>query len=131
MEQKVICLDTSVLIEYYRKKVKAKSFLYSLNEQYYKFAASTITEYEIYAGNTESQNLFWDNLFQDIKLLSFDSAIARISGLIYMQLRVDNRMIENPDIFIAATAIKHGLPLATLNKKHFERINGLKLITKT
>ena len=129
MEQKVICLDTSVLIEYYRKKVKAKSLLYSLNEKYYRFVASTITEYEIYAGNTEIQNLFWDTLFQDIILLDFDSDTARISAQIYMQLRADNRLIENPDIFIAATAMKYNLPLATLNKKHFENIKGLKLIT--
>jgi len=30
-------------------------------------------------------------------------------------------------LFIAATAIANGLPLATLNRKHFDPIEGLKL----
>jgi predicted nucleic acid-binding protein len=128
MRQKVVCLDTSVLIEYYRKKEKPKTLLHSLNVNY-QFAASTVTEYEIYAGSTEVQELFWYNLFQNILLLKFDSAVAVISGFIYKQLKAENKLIENPDIFIAATAMKYNLPLATLNKKHFERIEGLKLIT--
>ena len=32
------------------------------------------------------------------------------------------------DLFIAATAIANNLPCATLNKKHFERIEELKII---
>jgi tRNA(fMet)-specific endonuclease VapC len=37
-------------------------------------------------------------------------------------------MIEFRDIFIAATCIVNELPLITLNKKHFKRIEELKLI---
>lgn len=37
-------------------------------------------------------------------------------------------MIEFRDIFIAATCIVNGLPIVTLNKKHFKRIAGLKII---
>jgi len=48
MGQRVICLDTSVFIEYYRKKEKKNTFLYSLGEQYSRFAASTITEEYMY-----------------------------------------------------------------------------------
>ena len=32
------------------------------------------------------------------------------------------------DLFIAATATSRNLPLATLNKKHFERIDSLQII---
>ena len=37
-------------------------------------------------------------------------------------------MIGLADIFIAATAIEHDLPLATLNRVHFERISALHII---
>lgn len=36
-------------------------------------------------------------------------------------------MIEFRDIFIAATCIVNELPIATLNKKHFKHIEGLKI----
>jgi len=32
------------------------------------------------------------------------------------------------DLFIAATAVVNELPLATLNRKHFESVDGLKLL---
>jgi len=35
-----------------------------------------------------------------------------------------------PDIMIAGTALQNNMPLATLNRKHFERISGLKIITE-
>ena len=37
-------------------------------------------------------------------------------------------MIDLADLLIGATAITHGLTLATLNKKHFERIKKIELI---
>lgn len=47
MEKQLICLDTSVLIDYFRKKDKTKSFFYALADEYDSFAVSVITEYEI------------------------------------------------------------------------------------
>jgi len=36
-------------------------------------------------------------------------------------------MVEFRDIFIASTSIEYNLPLVTLNKKHFNRIEHLEL----
>ncbi len=41
----------------------------------------------------------------------------------------DILVIEMRDIFIGATAVVYDMPLATLNKEHFERIEKLQLIT--
>ncbi len=46
---------------------------------------------------------------------------------IYTSLKLQNQLIALPDIFIASTAIAHDLPFYTLNRKHFERIEALKL----
>ncbi len=35
---------------------------------------------------------------------------------------------EIKDIFIAATAIVYDIPVFTLNKKHFERLEGVSLV---
>jgi predicted nucleic acid-binding protein len=39
------------------------------------------------------------------------------------------KSIEFQDLIIAATAISFNNPLATINKKHFDNIEGLDLIT--
>ncbi len=127
MEKAIICLDTSILIDYYRKKDKTKSLFFRLTEQHALFAVSAITVYEIYLGNSEVQNIFWDKFFSQITILPFDSKVAKKSADIYKQLKAKNKLIEAPDILIAGTVMCNNLTIATLNRKHFERIDGLKL----
>ena len=128
MENILICLDTSVLIDYYRKKDKSKSLFFKLTERYALFAVSAITEYELYLGNSEEQNIFWDKFFSQITILPFDTKVARSAANIHKQLKAKNKLIDAPDILIAGTAMRNNLPLATLNRKHFERINGLEMV---
>jgi len=128
MESAVICLDTSILIDFYRKTDKSKSVLFKLTETYSSFVVSAVTEYELYLGNSEEQNVFWDKFFLQITVLPFDTKTAKKAVEIYKQLRKDNKLIEIPDILIAATALQNNVPIATLNKKHFERINGLQIV---
>jgi len=67
-------------------------------------------------------------LTDGLYILPFDDEIALKAGRIYHELRKKNQLIEFRDIFIAATCLIHELPLATLNKRHFERIEGLIVI---
>lgn len=48
MARKIIMVDTSILIDYYRKTDKENSVWISLVRQQYHFVISTITKYEIY-----------------------------------------------------------------------------------
>ena len=130
MENRMIGLDTSVLIEYYRKTDKSRSFLYELSQTYSNFAASVVTEFEIYIGSDTLQQSFWDTLFQTITVIPFDSLINKEAVTIQKKLKQRGMQIDIPDLFIAATAKNQLLPLATLNKKHFERIDGLELILR-
>jgi len=130
MENQVICLDTSVLIDYFRKVNKSKSFFYELTKEYDLFAVSAITEYEIYCGSNADQDLYWDEFFNKIISLPYDSEANRATTRIERDLRQKNRLIDKPDIMIAGTAIANNIKLATLNTKHFERVVGLELIKR-
>jgi len=77
MEDPIICLDTSVLIDFYRKKDKSQSLFFKLTEQYSIFAVSAITEYELYLGNSQEQNIFWDDFFSRVIVLPFDSKAVK------------------------------------------------------
>jgi tRNA(fMet)-specific endonuclease VapC len=68
------------------------------------------------------------NITEGLSILPFTDAVAEKAGEIYHRLRKTNQIIEFRDIFIAATCLTFNLPIATLNKKHFRRIDGLKIL---
>lgn len=60
-------------------------------------------------------------------LLAIDRAVADASARLIASCRKTGHTPELEDALIAATAIVHGLQLATLNRKHFERL-GVELV---
>lgn len=127
MESSPILIDTTVLIDYFRKKNKEKTLLYRLSTKH-NFAISTITEFEFLVGLSEKHMEFAARLFENFLILPFDSQCVKTAAKIYKDLKSKNQLISPPDIFIAATAVSHDLSLATLNSKHFERVHNLKLL---
>ena len=128
MADKIILADTSVLIDYFRKTDKANSILITLFDQGYDFAISAITHYEIYSGATSAQLPFWTSVLARTTVLSFDQTVAQTAVDINNALKRKRKQIGMADLFIAATAIANNLPFATLNKKHFDRIDRLTII---
>ena len=130
MENKIIFLDTSVIIEYYRKKDKSKSFYYELTKTYSLFAVSAITEYEVLVGSNDEQDIYWKSFFEQITILPFTKETNQTAIKIYRQLKRISKLIPIPDLLIGATALNNNLPVATLNKKHFSRIDQLEIIER-
>lgn len=90
---------------------------------------SSVSLYELYMGaiSPDKENHVRD-ITEGLTILPFSADIAFEAAKIYNQLKSANLMIEFRDIFIAATCIANDLPLATLNKKHFNRIKGLEIL---
>lgn len=63
-------------------------------------------------------------------ILDFDSKAARQAASFVKQLKTKRKSIDKPDLFIAATAIIHGLTLDTTNRKHFINIDDLSLLAE-
>ena len=128
MENKIILIDTSILIDLFRKTDKTNSALIALVKKGYTYCISSVTEYEIYTGASLVQSDFWDDFLQRTEVLSFDKSVARVAVDINNDLKRRSKQISVPDLFIAATAISNNLFFATLNRKHFERIEGLNIV---
>lgn len=124
----IVLLDTSILIDYYRKTDKNNAAWISLIRKGYQVAISAITKYEIYSGATKSQLLFWDSILETIPVISLDEDCVDTAVNINSELKKKRKQIAIADLFIASTALTHKLPMATLNKKHFERIDKLNII---
>lgn len=54
--------------------------------------------------------------------------VARIHSTIWAQLEAAGEIIAAHDLWIAATALTHGLALATHNARDFKRVPGLEVL---
>lgn len=128
MEKKIVLVDTSILIDFFRKTDKRNSVLMSFVKNDFELCISSITEYEIYIGANENQIEYWDQLLKKIIVIAFDKKASREAVEINNLLKKNRKQIDIADLFIAATAIANDLPIITLNEKHFNRIDKLKII---
>ena len=125
MENRRVLIDTSIVIEYLRSQNrKVSTFVKLFKEK--ELCISTISIFELYNGaTTESKKQDIETLCGEIEIIDFDRNIAKTASIIYRDLRSKNKLIEFRDILISATAMQYELPVATLNIKHFERIENL------
>jgi tRNA(fMet)-specific endonuclease VapC len=63
-----------------------------------------------------------------VEQVPIDSEVARVHASVWAGLEQSGEMIEAHDLWIAATALTHGLELVTSNARHFERVPGLALL---
>ncbi|MGL4944002.1 MAG: type II toxin-antitoxin system VapC family toxin [Thermoguttaceae bacterium] len=129
MEDGMILLDTSIVIEFFRKRNKEQSRFIKLRETFPHFAVSAVTEYEVRFGSRFETYDPWEHFFtRTVEVLSFDSAVVKTAVAIQQNLRRTNTQLDISDLFIAATAVCNGLRLATLNCKHFGRVAELCIV---
>ena len=89
---------------------------------------SVISIFELFNGaTTQNKKQDIETLCNEIEVIDFNIETAKLSSEIYRELRKKNKLIEFRDILICATAIKFNIPIATHNKKHFERIDNLRI----
>lgn len=128
MEDRNVLIDTSVIIDFLRKANKRSSRLWQLQAQGIVGHVSTITLFEVYAGARKPSHFDdLERLFKWFVILPFTEPVALQASDIFRTLRARNQLIEFRDIFIAATAIASDMPISTLNIRHFQRIEGIRI----
>jgi tRNA(fMet)-specific endonuclease VapC len=98
-------------------------------------ALSVVSLAELYEGVYYSReprqaegvlNLF---LAPELSVLGIDQETARIFGRERGRLRREGRTIGDFDLLITSTCLQHNLVLLTNNRRHFELVNGLSIIS--
>ena len=72
---------------------------------------------------------FVEHLLAGMRAVEITEQIARVHADLWAGLATKGQLIGAHDLWIAATAVSHGMSLATGNVNEFERIPGLRLIT--
>jgi tRNA(fMet)-specific endonuclease VapC len=93
---------------------------------------SAITVAELYFGAYNSSKpqencALLSDLLSDVRVVVFDTEAGSHFGQLKAKLKQSGQIINDSDLFIAATALSRQLILVTNNEKHFNRIPGLQM----
>lgn len=129
-----VILDSSILVAAERGTFRLEDLLRSLGEE--AVAMAVITASELLHGCHRATNAgirarrfaFVEGLLQAIPVLSFGIAEARRHAELWADLARGGEPIGPHDMLVAATAVAQGYALATLNRREFARVPGLRLV---
>lgn len=109
-----LLVDTDVLIDHLRGTSR-------LTADGRALGVSVVSRCELFAGRDDPDRL--RRFLEPMIELPIDGTIAELAG-------VTRRMtgIATPDALIAATALRHRIPVMTRNRRHFERVEGLRVV---
>jgi len=126
-----ILIDTSVLVNAERRGMPLER---ALGEQ--ERAISVVTASELLHGVHRAKDdrvrtrrqAFVEHLISSIEPLPVTTSVARVHAEIWSGLERVGEPIGAHDMWIAATAIRHGMAIATANAVEFERVPGLSVV---
>jgi predicted nucleic acid-binding protein len=123
-------VDSDYVADYLKGRTKATDLLNALFPEGIAISINTFAEvYEgIYYGHnrTHYQEIF-QHFLKGVNVFGITRSIAKQYALIRGELGRKGQLIDQPDLFIAATAIRHNLTLVSRNTKVYQRIPDLKL----
>jgi predicted nucleic acid-binding protein len=117
-----VVLDTSILIDVLRGSRAALEYLHGLQ---LVPACSEVTRVEVLRGLRSSERTGAERLFQALRWVPLDEALARRAGELARRWDRHRSGIGLADVVIAATAQQLAADLATTNVRHFPMFEGL------
>jgi tRNA(fMet)-specific endonuclease VapC len=84
---------------------------------------------ELACGPRMDQRSSWETLVDRFRVLTPGLESSWAYGQRYRYLKDNGLLIGANDLWIAAVAIVHGLPLVTRDANHFKRVPGLRVMT--
>jgi predicted nucleic acid-binding protein len=119
-----LLIDSSILIDHPRGRTEAKSFLLSLRASG-NLQTSAVAAAEVLIGARDlREQREIDRLLADFHIEHIDPADCAVSLDLLRRHRL-SAGVGWLDCLIAATAMRLGVPVATLNERHFSTIAGL------
>ena len=126
----IYCLDTDILIEYFRGNESIKNRIENLREED-SIGLTWLSVYEFFKGVFASGKLeeesFLSALVNSVFLMDASYESSRIGGEIYAKLKKSGTLINDADILIASIVKQYRAVLVTNNEGHFKRVAGLKI----
>lgn len=123
-----LILETTFLIDLERELARggsgpAQRFLAS-HAAHRLFITPTIAG-ELAAGTSLADRAHWEGFLSPFRVLPITRDVSWEYGRASRYLQQNGAMIGGNDLWIAAVAVAHGVPVVTRNTKHYRRVPGL------
>ena len=123
-------IDTDWVIEHFKQSGPVTQRLSELRES--GLALSVISLAELWEGvffskDPKRSEAVLEEFLSGVAVLGIDGEICKRFGQLRGLLRKQGKPVGDFDLLIAASALRHNLTLLTNNRRHFERIEGLRL----
>lgn len=128
-----IMLDTSLLIQAERGHFDIDRFIRGREEEPFGLSVITVAEllHGVHRADSSKRRLkrsaYVEKVIEWFPVYPFDILTARIYADIWAYLRRKGIQIGAHDLMIGSTALALGFSVATFDKRHFQRIEGLKM----
>jgi|SRR6516225_9996728 tRNA(fMet)-specific endonuclease VapC len=126
-------LDTNIVSFFFRRDTRARPYERHLLGQPRYIAFVTLAElYQwviLRPFTPQNRQRLLDHVADHI-VLPFDDILAWRWAELSANCRRSGNMMSSSDLWIAATALRHNLPLVTHNRRHFANVPGLTIITE-
>lgn len=123
----LVVVDTDLVIDFLRGKGPGTGLVRELLA-HHRLRFTAITAFELRVGTDFLPRR--DEILQLLRSRTFplDPSCALRAGEVAAELRAAGRDIGLADCLQAGTCLRFGLPFATRNRKHFDRVDGLSLV---
>jgi tRNA(fMet)-specific endonuclease VapC len=125
-------IDTDWIIHYLLGAKPVREKLQQLRPE--GLAVSVISLAEVYEGvfysrDPEASRKGFVEFLENVSILGVDEDVCQVFARERGKLRKQGNLIGDFDLLIGSTCLFHEVTLLTNNVRHFERIDGLKLIS--
>lgn len=126
----MVCLDTSFIIDLFRKNPAAEEKLLLFLEREERLSTTPITVAELYKGAYASKSKRQEvrkitEIIQHLEILDLSIPVCERYGVTINDLRARGLLVGDLDVLIASAAAVNKEILLTRNEEHFRRIPGL------
>ena len=128
----MVCIDSDIIINFLRKEKNAVELINQLKDKGELITTTVINSFELWKGYYRFKNkTTFDTIEQflsEIEILLLEPKSSKKAAEIFESLSSEGQTVDALDVMIASIAMVNNEPILTLNKNHFERIPGVKLI---
>lgn len=127
-----VLIDTSILVDAERRGQRLES---AIGEEDRAISVVTASEllHGVHRADDEAvrvrRQVFVEHILASLEPIPITTPVARSHARLWAHLEQTGMLIAAHDLWIAATALAHGMALATGNARHFDRVPGLTLVT--
>ncbi len=129
-----LLIDTNVVSYFYKKDTRAALYEPHLDGHIWAISFMTLAElrrWTLERNWGEKSRKHFAEFLEDYAVIYADDELCQVWAEIMSDARKKGKSIETADAWVASVALLFDIPLVTHNRRHFENVKDLKIISES